>query len=69
MVMDSSHEPKKLAERLEQRVLAAGADGNFTILPIVIGPFDAMPFTPDPVETEKSDLLFRVLEKQVDYGR
>ena len=69
MVMNSSHEPKELSELLKQRVLAAGAEDNFTILPIVVGPFDATPFTPDPVEKEESDLLLRVSEERVDYGR
>ncbi|MBR6076301.1 MAG: hypothetical protein IKP87_13440 [Victivallales bacterium] len=50
-------------------VVAAGTDDNFTILPIAVGPFDATSFTPDPVEKEESDLLLRVAEERVDYGR
>jgi len=50
-------------------VLAAGTDDNFTILPIAVGPFETTPFTPDPVEKEESDLLLRVAEERVDYGR
>ncbi len=69
MVMSSSHDPKAITELLKQRVLSAGADDNFTILPIVVGQFDATPFTPDPVEKEESDLLLRVAEERVDYGR
>ena len=68
-VMSSSNAPKEITEQLRQRILAAGADDNFTILPIVVGPFDATPFTPDPVEKEESDLLLRVAEERVDYGR
>jgi hypothetical protein len=37
-------------------------------MPIVVGPFDATPFTPDPIEKEESDLLLRVAEERVDYG-
>jgi hypothetical protein len=69
MVMSPSHDPKAITELLKQRVLSAGADDNFTILPIVVGQFDATPFTPDPVEKEESDLLLRVAEERVDYGR
>ena len=68
-ILASSRDPQALTERLQQHVLAAGADDNFTILPIVVGRFDAMPFTPDPVEKEESDLLLRIAEERVDYGR
>ena len=53
----------------EPHVLTVGADDKFTILSIAVGPFDATPFTPDPVEKEESDLLLRVAEERVDYGR
>ena len=53
----------------EPHVLTVGADDNFTILPIAVGPFDATSFTPDPVEREESDLLLRIAEERVDYGR
>ena len=68
-IMASSNNPLTITEQFRQYVLAAGADDNFTILPIVVGPFDATPFTPDPIEKEESDLLLRVAEERVDYGR
>ena len=68
-ILSSSRDPQAITEQLRQRVLAAGADDNFTILPIVVGLFDATPFTPDPVDKEESDLLLRVAEERVDYGR
>ena len=68
-ILVSSNNPQTITELFRQHVLAAGADDNFTILPIVVGPFDATPFTPDPVEKEESDLLLRVAEERVDYGR
>ena len=69
MILASSYDPQVIVELLRQHVLSAGADDNFTILPIVVGPFDATPFTPDPIEKEESDLLLRVAGEQVDYGR
>jgi serine/threonine protein phosphatase PrpC len=69
MILASSYDPQVIVELLRQHILSAGADDNFTILPIVVGPFDATPFTPDPIEMEESDLLLRVAGEQVDYGR
>ena len=69
MIMASIKNPRFIAEQLKQRVLAAGADDNFTILPIVIGQFDATPFTPDPVEKEESDRLLRIAEERADNRR
>ena len=69
MILASSYDPQVIVELLRQHILSAGADDNFTILPIVVGPFDATPFTPDPIEKEESDLLLRVAGEQVDYGR
>jgi len=68
-ILASSNDPEVITEQLKEHVLAAGAEDNFTILPIVVGAFDATPFTPDPVEKEESDLLLRVAEERVDYGR
>ena len=66
-ILASSNNPQAITELFRQYVLSAGADDNFTILPIVVGPFDATPFTPDPIEKEESDLLLRMAEERVDY--
>ena len=52
-------------EPLKQHVLAADAGDKFAILPIVVRPFDATSFTPDPIEKEESNPLLRVAEERV----
>ena len=42
-IMSSSRDPLVITELLEQHILAAGADDNYTILPIVIGSFNTAP--------------------------
>ena len=48
-IMASSNDPRVITEQLKQHVLAAGAEDNFTMMPIVIGQFDATPSTSSPV--------------------
>ena len=52
-------------EPLKQHVLAADAGDKFAILPIVVRPFDATSFAPDPIEKEESNSLLRVAEERV----
>ena len=69
MILTFSNDPLAIVELLRQHILSAGADDNFTMLPIVVGAFDATPFTPAPNAKKESDQLLRIVEKRNNYGR
>lgn len=54
---------------IRKQVLLNGANDNFTAVIIDVSDNQLTTFTPDPIDKEESDLLLKVAEERIDYGR